>query len=81
MTNDKQSPSPSAYQLMGLRLQKIINATAAQRSRHAVLQRHPDESAEVWSRILEEIGETENVTVAYRDADTVDLFWTLPPED
>lgn len=73
--------APSAYELMGARIQKIINSPAAQKTKHALLHRLPDETEDAWAQILEEIGETDNVTVAHRDDGGVELFWVVPKED
>lgn len=35
---------------------------------------------EGWARLIEEIGENDNVTVAYRD-DGYKLFWTVVKDD
>lgn len=73
--------APSSYELMGARIQKIINSPAAQKAKHALLHRLPDEPEAAWAQILEEIGETDNVTVAHRDDGGVELFWVVPKED
>ncbi len=78
MTQDA-SPATS-YEQLGARVSRAINAPAAQRSRSAVLLRAEGDSPEDWSRILDEIAENDNVTIAWRD-DGVQLFWTVPAED
>ncbi|KAB0547861.1 DUF1654 domain-containing protein [Pseudomonas argentinensis] len=82
MTQDAPSAAtmPNSYEQLGLRVSRAINAPAAQRSRSAVLLRVEGDSPEDWSRILDEIAENDNVTIAWRD-DGVQLFWTLPAED
>lgn len=73
--------APSAYELMGTRIQMIINSPAAQKAKHALLHRLPDEPEDAWAQILDEIGEADNVTVAHRDDGGVELFWVVPKED
>ena len=34
-----------------------------------------------WERLLEEIDENDNVTLAYRDDGGVQIFWVVPKED
>ncbi|MDH1263555.1 DUF1654 domain-containing protein [Pseudomonas sp. GD03944] len=82
MAKGKPAPAavPTSYELLGARVQRAINAPAAQKSRSAVLLRMEGDSPEDWARILDEIGENDNVTVAYRD-DGWQLFWTLPVDD
>lgn len=74
-----QDASSTSYEQLGLRISRAINSPAAQRSRSAVLLRAEGDSPEDWSRILDEIAENDNVTIAWRD-DGVQLFWTLPAE-
>ncbi|XFB06212.1 DUF1654 domain-containing protein, partial [Azotobacter salinestris] len=54
---------PSSYELMGARIQKIINSPKAQQARDVTVHRLPDESEADWSRFLEEVAEAENVKV------------------
>ncbi|GLX14755.1 hypothetical protein Pstr01_29940 [Pseudomonas straminea] len=78
--NSQAAAAPSAYELLGARVQRVINSPAAQKSRSAVLLRAEGDSPDDWSRILDEISENDNVTIAWRD-DGVQLFWTVPKED
>lgn len=76
-----ESTSAGSYERLGIRIQKIINATAAQRSRSALLFRMADEREDDWQRLLEEISENDNVTLAWRDDGGIQLFWTVQKED
>lgn len=78
---DTTSSSPDTYACMGLRVQKIINSPTAQKARAALIFRLPDEPVDEWERLLEEIDENDNVTLAYRDDGGVQIFWVLPKED
>lgn len=73
--------APSAYERMGIRIQKIINSPTAQKAKAALLFKLPEESEDDWAQLLEEIGENDNVTLAWRDDGGVQLFWTVPKED
>lgn len=75
------STPPSSYELLAARLQRAINAPKAQLSRSAVLERLPGDDLSDWDRILGEISENDNVTIAYRDDGFVNLYWTLPAQD
>lgn len=78
----KSAPRPpSSYELMAARLQKIINSPAAQKAKAALLYKADGESDADWERVIEEIGETDNVTIAHRDDGGVQLFWTVPKDD
>ena len=78
--NSRTAAAPSTYELLGARVQRLINSPAAQKSRSAVLLRAEGDSPDDWARILDEIGENDNVTIAWRD-EGVQLFWTVPKED
>ncbi|WP_371318069.1 DUF1654 domain-containing protein [Pseudomonas sp. PDM31] len=72
---------PDAYVRMGMRVQKIINSPTAQKARAALIFRLPEEPVDEWERLLEEIDENDNVTLAYRDDGGVQIFWVVPKED
>ena len=75
-----QTP-PGAYERLAIRVQKIINSTSAQKAKAALIFRLPDEPEDEWQRLLEEIAENDNVTLAYRDDGGVQIFWVVPKED
>ena len=77
----KPPASPGPYELMGIRIQKVINSTTAQKSRSALIFRLPDELEDDWNQMLGEIAENDNVTLAWRDDGGVQIFWTVPSED
>ncbi|ETK18068.1 MULTISPECIES: DUF1654 domain-containing protein [Pseudomonas fluorescens group] len=72
---------PDAYARLAVRVQKIINSTNAQKAKAALIFRLPDEPEDEWARLLEEIAENDNVTLAYRDDGGVQIFWVVPKED
>ena len=77
-----QTPAlPTSYEMLGMRIQKIINSTGAQTSKSALLERRPGDVPEDWDRLIEEISENDNVTLAHRDDGNVQIFWTVPKED
>ncbi|MEE1904128.1 DUF1654 domain-containing protein [Pseudomonas inefficax] len=75
------SATPSSYEQLGMRIQKIINSPTAQRSRAALIFRLEQEAPEDWETLLAEIAENDNVTLAHRDDGGVQIFWTVPKED
>lgn len=82
MAKAAKQPTPvSTYELMGTRIQRIINAPAAQKAKSALIYRSPDEDQADWDRIIGEIAENDNVTLAHRDDGGIQLFWTVPAED
>ena len=72
---------PSPYEMFGSRIQKIISSPKAQKDKMAVLERLEGDNPEFWERLLEEISENDNVTIAHRDDGGVNVFWTVPEED
>lgn len=82
MAKKPTPPAPvSSYALLGMRLQRAINSPAAQRSKSALLERYADDLDEDWNQVLEELDDTDNVTLAHRDDGHVQVFWTVPKED
>jgi len=73
--------TPDAYERLAVRVQKIINSTNAQKHKAALIFRLPEEPEDEWARLLEEIAENDNVTLAYRDDGGVQIFWVVPKED
>lgn len=81
MATSPASPSLGTYELMGARVQKIINGPTAQKSKSALISKLAHETDSDWEQLLEEIAENDNVTLAHRDDGGVQLFWTVPKED
>ena len=77
----KEPTLPSPYEVFGMRIQKIISSPKAQKDRMAVLDRQEGDNPDFWERLLEEISENDNVTIAHRDCGGVNVFWTVPEED
>lgn len=75
------SKPPSSYELLGSRIHKAISNPRSQAAKSALLERSANDSPEDWDRILEEISENDNVTIAHRDDGAVQIFWILPKDD
>jgi Protein of unknown function (DUF1654) len=80
-TSSAATNPPGSYERLGLRVQKIINSPTAQKAKAALIFRLPDEPVDEWERLLEEIAENDNVTLAHRDDGGVQIFWVVPKED
>ena len=79
MAKPKNSPRPpNSFELLGLRIQKIITSPAAQKRKTAVICKGADECVEDWKQLLGEIAETEHVTVCRGDDWTVRVSWDFP---
>jgi hypothetical protein len=85
MAKAKKAPTPpkapSPYELVGLRVLKIINSPSAQKAKSAILTRLPEEAPEYWEGVLEEFGEADNVTLNFLDDGSVEISWVRPEED
>ena len=74
-------PPPKPYDLLAIRLQRAINNPTAQKNKSALLERFESDCGDAWQQIMEELGETDNVTLAYRDDGHVQIFWTVLQDD
>lgn len=82
MAKAKTAPKPpSSYELLGMRIQRAINTPKAQLSKSVLLEKSTSDDPADWDRILDEIAENENVTIAHRDDGLIQLLWTVPKED
>ncbi|MEN5236125.1 MULTISPECIES: DUF1654 domain-containing protein [Pseudomonas] len=77
----KAPAPPTPFEMMGARIQKIINSPAAQKVRSVVIAKEEHEAPGDWERFLDEVTENDNVTLDYRDDGSVKLAWTVPAED
>ncbi|GFM73776.1 hypothetical protein PSCICL_47680 [Pseudomonas cichorii] len=83
MAKSKSQPvkAPTSYELLGLRIRAAINTPKAQTAKSVLLEPSANDDPADWDRILDEISENENVTIAHRDDGLVQLFWTVPKYD
>jgi len=81
VANASVATAPSRYELLGIRVQKIINSPAAQKAKAALIFRLEQETEEDWQQLLDDIAENDNVTLAHRDDGGVQIFWVVPKED
>ena len=76
-----QPKDHSSYELLGMRVQRAVNTPKAQLSKSVLIERSPSDDPADWARILDEIAENDNVTIAYLDDSLIQLLWTMPKED
>lgn len=72
-----QGEPTSHYQALCNRISHCINSPRAQRDKTVLLERSPDDTEADWSKLLDEIAENDNVTLAHRDDGRVQVFWTV----
>jgi hypothetical protein len=75
---NKSSP-PNSFERLGLRVQKIISSPSAQKRKMAVICKTSDERPEDWKRLLEDIANTENVTLSQTEDGAVRVSWMRIP--
>ena len=74
-----KTPLPTTpIELLGARLQKIINAPAAQKAHAAIIFKAADEAQEDWDQIIEAITETDGVYVTLQDDGATRVHWDVP---
>ncbi|AYN16711.1 DUF1654 domain-containing protein [Pseudomonas monteilii] len=73
-------PTPTTYDLIGFRLQKIINSPKAQRDKAVVLSKLPEESDTDWDQVVSDISEVDNVTVGKLADGSIKVQWVVPFE-
>ncbi|WP_095148146.1 DUF1654 domain-containing protein [Pseudomonas sp. Irchel s3a18] len=69
---------PDSFELLGLRIQKIISAPSAQKRKTVVIRKTSDECPQDWKRLLEDIADTEDVTLSPEEDGAVRVSWRLP---
>ena len=69
--------SEKTYPALVERVKRKINSPAAQSENCTEIQRQPDDAAEDWSRLLDDLGTVENVTMTPLDdtAEHVRICW------
>lgn len=72
-----QGEPDSQYQALCNRISHCINSPRAQRDKTVLLERSPGDADADWSKLLDEIAENDNVTLAHRDDGSVQVFWTV----
>ncbi len=80
-SKSKAPTPPTLYEMMGSRIQKVINSPTAQKAKSAVISKESHESTHDWERFLDEVAENDNVTLGHRADGSVLLTWTVPAED
>ena len=82
MAKKPSTPAPpQPYDLLAMRLQRAINHPGAQQAKTALLERFESDCEDAWQQIMAELGENDNVTLAYRDDGHIQIFWTVLQDD
>lgn len=73
--------SEKTYLQLVQRVQRIIGSPGAQSKHCADIQRHPENDADDWARMLSDLGTVENVTLTPMDDDAEHIRITWNPEE
>lgn len=70
----------STYERLLRRVNLVLTSPRAQRERQACLSPAPDDRPEDWERLLDEIQDSENVSMTQQTDGSVHLRWTCPDQ-
>ena len=79
-SNLASAKTVGTYELMGLRIQKIVNSHTAQKTRCAIVTKEANELDEDWSQLLSDLEETDGVKVALTETGDAKITWQSPDE-
>jgi hypothetical protein len=66
---------PNSYEHVGRRIQKMVSDPKVQKHQAVSITRRQDEAPEAWERVLQELDETDGITVDRLDQDCVRIGW------
>lgn len=65
----------SCYEQVGRRFQRMLSDPRVQKYQAITITRREDEALEAWNRILQELDDTDGITVERLDIDSVRIGW------
>lgn len=72
---DRTTSPFKAYEHVGRRIQMMVSDPKVQKHQAVSIKRRGDESPEAWERVLQELDETDGITVERLDQDHVRIGW------
>jgi hypothetical protein len=67
--------APNSYEQVGRRIQQMVSDPKVQKHQAVNITRREDESPEAWERVIQELDETDGVTVERPEPDSVRIGW------
>jgi hypothetical protein len=67
--------APNSYEQLGRRIQRLVSDPGVQKVQAINLCRREDELPEAWERVLQELEETDGITVERLEGDSVRIGW------
>jgi hypothetical protein len=65
----------NSYEHVGRRIQKMVSDPRVQKHQAVSITRREDEAPDAWERVLQELDETDGITVDRLDQDCVRIGW------
>lgn len=75
LRNPAISKPIGSYELMGLRIQRILNSYTAQKTQRAIVSKGVNELDEDWIQILSDLEETDGVKVTLTETGAAKITW------
>lgn len=75
LSTEKTTATPNSYEHVGRRIQKMVSDPKTQKLQAVSITRREDEAPEAWERVLQELDETDGITVERLDQDRVRIGW------
>ncbi|MNO63132.1 hypothetical protein D3C76_538250 [compost metagenome] len=72
--------TPSGYELLGGRIQRLIATPLAQLARAVTIRRQDDEAQSDWDQLIDDLRSTEGLDVSEGDDGSVTLRWEAQAE-
>ncbi len=66
---------PNSYEHVGRRIQKMVSDPKVQKHQAVNITRRPEEAPEAWERVIQELDETDGITVERLDDQSVRIGW------
>lgn len=67
--------TPNAYEQVGRRIQRMVSEPGVQKVQAIKITRREDELPEAWERVLQELDDTDGITVDRLEGDSVRIGW------
>ncbi len=67
--------TPNSYEQVGRRIQRLVSAPGVQKVQAIKITRREDELPDAWERVLQELDDTDGITVDRLEGDSVRIGW------
>ena len=67
--------TPNSYEHVGRRIQTMVSDPSVQKHQAVTITRREDESPEAWERVLQELEDTDGITIERLDPNCVRIGW------